>query len=394
MSNDPRDVTRRAPFGEPSPQDLIELAREQLDMDVAFVARIDERHTTVRWADGDLTSFGLEIGRPVVAEETVSKMILDGRLPSLIADTSVDPRSRALGVIRSLRIGSLLGVPIVFADGRIYGILGCARHEPDASLRDRDVRFLTVLATTMVQAIEREEEDAERLREEVDRIRGALEGDVVSIVFQPIVELSSEVVVGFEALARFGAEPRRAPDRWFADAARHDLGVNLELLAARAALRRLADLPGRCWLALNASVETVVSAELAALVSGVAAERLVLEVSDHARVDDFSELRAAMGVLRAQGVRFALDDAGGGFDSLSHIHEMGPDIIKIDTVVVRGIDADPVRRAVATSLVAFGEEMEAEVVAEGVETHEEAAALRALGVRYAQGNLFGAPLPL
>ena len=95
--------------------------------------------------------------------------------------------------------------------------------------------------------------------------------------------------------------------------------------------------------------------------------------------------------FRAAGLRLAIDDVGAGFSSLRHIVVTSPDVIKIDRSLVSGVDADPVRTILIRSLVDFAQGLRARVVAEGIETAEEAAVLRDLGVDYGQGWHFGRP---
>ena len=99
-------------------------------------------------------------------------------------------------------------------------------------------------------------------------------------------------------------------------------------------------------------------------------------------------------LLREQGARLAIDDAGAGFASLQHIVRLSPDFIKLDITLTRNIDADPVRRALATALISFASEIGADIIAEGIETEAEFQTLRGLGVPFGQGFYFGDPAPL
>src|SRR5207237_2814930 len=92
--------------------------------------------------------------------------------------------------------------------------------------------------------------------------------------------------------------------------------------------------------------------------------------------------------------RLAIDDAGAGFASLRHVLRLNPDLIKLDISLTRRIDTDPVRRALATSLIAFAAEVGATILAEGIESRWELEALRRLGVRYGQGYHLARPAPL
>jgi EAL domain-containing protein (putative c-di-GMP-specific phosphodiesterase class I) len=122
----------------------------------------------------------------------------------------------------------------------------------------------------------------------------------------------------------------------------------------------------------------------------------VLELTEHASVGNYGRLADALDPLRVRGVRVAVDDAGAGFASFRHILNLNPDIIKLDMALTRGIQADPVRRALASALVTFARELHAVIVAEGIETEAELKALRSLGVGYGQGFFLARPgsLPL
>jgi EAL domain-containing protein (putative c-di-GMP-specific phosphodiesterase class I) len=145
---------------------------------------------------------------------------------------------------------------------------------------------------------------------------------------------------------------------------------------------------------LNFSPETAVSDRLRDLLERADPCRIVVEVTEHAPVADYDELREALSGLRERGVRLAIDDAGAGFASLRHVVRLDPDLIKLDITLTRQIETDPVRQALAVALVSFAEQIGATVVAEGVETELELEALRRAGIRHAQGFLLGTPEPL
>ena len=215
----------------------------------------------------------------------------------------------------------------------------------------------------------------------------------LQMVFQPIVELVSGAVVGYEALARFAGDPGRGPDVWFAEAADAGLAEELEIAAVRAALRHAGQVPAGAFLSVNVSPGVARSEALADLLSG-SASRLVVEVTEHEEVRDYDMLLRAIAPLRRRGVRLAVDDAGAGFSSLQHILKLEPEVIKLDMALVRGIDGDPVKRALASSLVTFAGEIGSTIVAEGIETAGELDTLAALGIAWGQGYFLGRPAPL
>jgi EAL domain-containing protein (putative c-di-GMP-specific phosphodiesterase class I) len=228
------------------------------------------------------------------------------------------------------------------------------------------------------------------------RIEGALRQGAPRMVFQPIVDLDNRAVVGVEALARFDREPRRPPNEWFAEAADVDLGTALELAAVQTALHHLHLLPPDVFMSINVSPATAACPDLAAVLRGAPGGRVVVELTEHSRVDDYGQLISALDELRTRGVRIAVDDAGSGYAGLQHLLRLRPEIIKVDLDLTRGIDADPARRALARALVAFAAEIHATIVAEGIETERELSALCSLSVPWGQGYHLGRPgsLPL
>jgi EAL domain-containing protein (putative c-di-GMP-specific phosphodiesterase class I) len=212
-------------------------------------------------------------------------------------------------------------------------------------------------------------------------------------VLQPIVSLSDGRVVAAEALSRFGAEPRRGPDVWFAEASAVGLELELQLAAIRLALRRLDALPDGARLSINVSPAVLAAPELVEAFSGYPGHRLAVELTEHTPVSDYAALGAAIASLRSNGVWLMIDDAGAGFSSLQHILGLHPDVIKLDVSLSRDIDTDPVRRALAASLVGFAREIGAIIVAEGIETQHELETLQALGVTHGQGYHLAPPAP-
>lgn len=220
------------------------------------------------------------------------------------------------------------------------------------------------------------------------------------VVFQPIVDLRDRRVLGYEALARFDDEPKRGPDRWFAEADGVGLGRDLEIQAVTTALSHLSQLALGQMLSINLSPATIMNDWTAALGAGIAWERVVIELTEHVAIEDYSAIQRALQSLREQGASLSVDDTGAGFASLRHILDLAPDYVKLDISICRGIDHDPARRALASALVYFASEINSVLIAEGIETEEELAVLANLGlnfgqgVQYGQGYLLGRPGPL
>jgi len=251
------------------------------------------------------------------------------------------------------------------------------------------------LADELERRSEREH-DIERIRSEsFHRIDSVLnDPDAMAVVFQPIVDLASRTTVGLEALSRFAREPLRSPDLWFNEASSIGLGPDLEMRAVDAALAQLDRLPPNTFLALNVSPELVMSGKLDMLATSPVCGRLVFELTEHIAVDDYGPIRRGIDQLREGGARVAVDDTGAGFSSLRHILLLQPEIIKLDRSLTRGVDVDPARRALAASLVSFAKDVDASLIAEGVETAGELETLERLGAHWVQGFHIARPEPL
>jgi EAL domain-containing protein (putative c-di-GMP-specific phosphodiesterase class I) len=262
------------------------------------------------------------------------------------------------------------------------------------ALHGRLQRHNAVLEATVQEQAEHAARTQAEHRERIERITRVLACDELAMVFQPIVDLHTGFVVGMEALARFAGEPQRTPDLWFEEATGVGLAEELELAAVNAALVRLPELAADMYLSVNVCPATAVAPALDALLGGTSYDRIVLEITEHARVCDYDGLASALDRLRAKGVRVAVDDAGAGFASFQHILRLRPDIIKLDITLTRDIDIDPIRRALGLALVSFAAELNATIVAEGIESRQEMDALVALGVSCGQGYFLGRPANL
>jgi EAL domain-containing protein (putative c-di-GMP-specific phosphodiesterase class I) len=199
--------------------------------------------------------------------------------------------------------------------------------------------------------------------------------------------------VSLEALARFWTEPMRSPAAWFAEAAEVGLGTELELAAITSALERLSEFPPDVALALNVSPATALDRRFVDLLIDFASQ-LVIEITEHAQVDDYDALQVALMPLRQRGAKLAIDDVGAGFANLRHILRLAPDIVKLDLSLTSEIARDPAREALASSLVGFATGVGASIAAEGISSDEDLALLRSLGVNYGQGFYLARPSPL
>lgn len=278
--------------------------------------------------------------------------------------------------------GDLLGVLMVRVDGTGRRAGGA---ETSAALREV-VDFAGVAAGLLGLPLYRQAE-RERRRRIIDEV---LARRAFRPVFQPIVRLSDGEVVGYEALTRFddGADAELR----FAQASSIGLGVALELATMTAALDRADALPPDRFVTLNVSAPLIGRVAMTEI-ADPSGRRIVLELSEHERIDDYDELGESLRALRP-AFGLAVDDAGSGFASLRHVLTLGPDFMKLDQSWVKSIHEDQSRQALVSGLVGFAASTGAELIAEGVESADELATLRRLGVGFGQGFHLAPPAEL
>lgn len=235
------------------------------------------------------------------------------------------------------------------------------------------------------------------------RLEEAVAAEEMTAFLQPIVDLDTHRLVGFEALARWvradgHAEP---PATWLPVAEETGLVVEVDLQVLRAAARHVVGwsgcIPGASCLdlAVNSSGRSLQEPDADERVlevlreEGLAPSRLVLEVTEAVLIDDAVGPRLQR--LREAGVRIAIDDFGTGWSSLAYLRRFPVDVLKLDRSFVGGIGDGPGGEAVPAAVVELARALSLDLVAEGVETPEQHAALQRLGVRTAQGYLFGRP---
>ncbi|HEY2718423.1 MAG TPA: EAL domain-containing protein, partial [Solirubrobacteraceae bacterium] len=249
----------------------------------------------------------------------------------------------------------------------------------------------TLAGDFVAQVLNPEGAEAIAWRRQIERV---LHERDFSLAFQPIFALDGGAPLGAEALVRFDDELEGGPAAWLARAHAVGLGVELELAIVEAAVAQIEQLPSDAVLTVNAGPDVLASGRLPAALGEAALGRVVVELTEHLRVEDYPYLASALGELRGAGVRLAIDDAGAGFASLTHILRLAPDFIKLDRQLTRGLDTDPGRRCLANSLARFAEETGAAMIAEGIETGAELAALQKLGIAHGQGFYLARPGPI
>lgn len=188
----------------------------------------------------------------------------------------------------------------------------------------------------------------------------------------------------------------------FAAARETDLLFRLDLAARKSALETAARLgPHRGVVFVNFDPASIYDPQYClketsafAHALGLTPEGIVFEVTEGSEVRSLDHLRDILAVYRRARFRVALDDVGAGFSGLNALRALQPDLIKLDTELIRGVDADPFRQAIVRHLIGLGHELGIEVLAEGIESEGERRWLVAAGVDYLQGWLIGRPFLL
>ncbi|MCK1721649.1 PAS-domain containing protein [Bradyrhizobium sp. 141] len=251
------------------------------------------------------------------------------------------------------------------------------------------------------QLFEPEMEEEARSRHVLERdLRGALEAREFHLVFQPQMRLDSSELTGFEALLRWKHPSRGfvSPAEFIPIAEENGLIVPIGEWVLRSACATAASWPD-VSVAVNLSPVQFRSRGLVAMVTSALAEaglppqRLELEVTETALLDDSEATIEILHQLRALGVRVSLDDFGVGYSSLSYLRKFPFDRIKIDRSFVGTLGESPESVAIVRTIASLGSVLGVETTAEGVETEEQLDFVRECGCTAVQGYYFGKPCP-
>jgi diguanylate cyclase (GGDEF)-like protein/PAS domain S-box-containing protein len=239
-----------------------------------------------------------------------------------------------------------------------------------------------------------------RRKIEID-LRDAIQNETLRPYYQPLVDLATGRITGFEALVRW-PHPERgmiSPAEFIPVAEETGLINPLGGLMLRRACQDAAQWPDDVRVAVNLSPLQFRTGNLLSIVtdvlkqSGLPARRLELEITETLLLEKSSQVLATLHALRALGVRISMDDFGTGYSSLSYLRSFPFDKIKIDQSFVRDLGANPDAQAIVRSIISLGKGLGVIITAEGVETEAELSCLRAEGCHEGQGFLFSRARP-
>ena len=373
-------------------QSTLNSARRHLGMKVAYISRIDGDKSHLVYVDAPGFETVIRPGSVRDLESVYCQHILDGRIPALLPDAACHPLTRQMPITHAVPVGAHISVPIRTRGGEIAFLFCCMDTEANPSLNARDLGVARLFAEIAGAQIDLGEEDQRQVIETRRRMERLVARKEFSIVYQPLWNIRVGTVFGFECLARFPADPERSAESWFEEADSVGLLADLEIALIIAALSSANSLPETVSLSINVSAATVLDSRFIEALRPFNVARLIIELTEHAQIDDYEAVAAALRPLREMGARIAVDDAGSGFASLQHLIGVNADLIKLDRSLIQGIDRMPASRAMIAALRHFAADTNSTVLAEGIETQAEFDALAALGVEFGQGYFLGKPM--
>lgn len=363
--------------------------------------------------DSLLLTIARRVGKHLTPRDTLARV--GGDQFAILLVSEQDPHQLALfaeRVRRSIRAPiKIVGQDIVLTASMGIAVSDGSSTEPQELLKDAEI----AMHRAKRDGADRIEIFRPEMRGDVDNriaiesdLRQALDKNQLKVFYQPIIYLPTEELAGYEALVRWD-HPRLgriSPTEFVPVAEESDLIVRLGSFvlrnAAQCAVRWQKELPRPerpLFLSVNVSSRQLFRADLIQEVRQVLGKAalppgsLRLEITESLVMENPEQATEVLALLKAAGAELALDDFGTGYSSLAYLQRFPFDTIKIDKALVAQASADSAGAAIVRSIVLLARELGKKVVAEGVETEEDAAFLRSIGCEYAQGYVFGEARP-
>jgi diguanylate cyclase (GGDEF)-like protein len=362
-------------LGFPIGDELLQMVARRLN------ANVRDGDTVARMGGDDFAIIQFGVSEPKDAETLAARLMRVLAEPFELSE-------------REVMIGASIGIALAPQDG-------C---DVDKLLRNADLALQrsrsgqTAPYCFYDQALDLELASRRMLEQD---LRYALLGDELGIEYQPLIDLSKGRIVGYEALLRWNHPSRGliSPSEFIPSAEKSGLIVPIGEWVLKNSILAAAIWHSKLKVAINVSAAQLRAGGFAELVkgalarSGMAPERLELEITESTMMQKCETTLATLQDLRALGVRIALDDFGTGFSSISYLRDFPFDRIKIDQSFVHGLPDEKQSNVLVKAIVALAKNFNMAVTAEGVETLDQLRFLQSIGCAEAQGYLFGRPMP-
>lgn len=233
----------------------------------------------------------------------------------------------------------------------------------------------------------------------LSRLNEILSQRQLNALFQPIINMQSGDIIGYEGLIRGPSDsPLHSPMNLFKVARANNLSTEIEHMCRRVILERFAELglPGKLFLNVSPEMLLLPRAKHGETLgyiqeAGLNPEQVIIELTENQPTYDYELMREAVMHYRGMGFQIAIDDLGEGFSTLRLWSELRPEYVKIDMHFVQGINHDPVKLQFVRSIQEIAQESGTIVIAEGIETQTELMLIRDLGIAYGQGYHIARP---
>lgn len=402
---------------------------------LAFNEHVDAILTDEKLADGHYAVLALDLTRFSRVNESMGALAGDELLitfarrlvsalrpTDMLARTSGDEFAILLKLDRGVgdalraaeRIKAVLTLPfrLTELEIRVDCAIGCALVSPQSGgaeevLRNAQFALKQAKSTGTVQVYEPVQAQAVRRRFSMETdLRRAIESDELTLAFQPLIELATGRVASFEALARWKNDPEGpvSPDEFIPVAEESGLIVPLGRWALEEATQTVADWDRRLGRTLPLNISVNLSAiqisrdDIAALVtdvlasSGLAGNRLILELTESAIIQDPDRAAEVLAALKRLDVRIAMDDFGKGYTSLAMLQALPIDVLKIDRSLIANLLHDNDAAAIVRAILSLADALGMETTAEGIEERALGNRLAAMGCTFAQGFHYARPM--
>ena len=278
--------------------------------------------------------------------------------------------------------------------GRFPCFIGSSIVENDPSARPERLVY-RALDEAYADSLREKDRRASRLATTLQHV---IDSRLVRSVYQPVVDLRFARVVGYEALTRVVGNHFENVDALFRAAQESKSLWQLERLCRERALAGANELPPGLLLFLNVEPESIFDPHFRSdrtlrllEKANLSPDRIVLEVTEHSAVHDFTAFRQTLTYFRSRGFRLAIDDMGSAYAGLQSVAEIQPEFLKVDISLVRDLNTQPLKRELIATMQRFSSSVGIQLIAEGIEKPEELEALVDIGVPMGQGYLFARP---